>query len=349
MSNDNVKYSIVVPCYNCEKTIKRCIESLTNQSYQNIEVLLIDDGSTDRTLEMLYGYNKDHRIHIITHDNHGVTYSWKKGVIASRGEYVLSCDSDDYFDLDVIEKLDSIVCECEPDIIAFGALAEYSDSNIIRLNNLLEEGYYSKDDIASKVLPFFFYNKGFQSELLLKSRWSKCISRKVLMELLDDIPDNITLGEDALTIFCSVVKAQSIYCFNNFFPYHYVRNENSLTGTYKEEVFNKLSLLYQQYFALAEKYDYRYMQQIYQDYSAMLFVHMKKALDCDRSDRKRNISMVKRVVRSDDFIRCMHYCDISYYKTGPKVFAFLIMNGRVETASILLRLIRFFSAMIERK
>ena len=102
----NDKISVILPCYNSEKYIEKCIESILNQTYQNIEIIIIDDGSTDHTLKILEKYKKENdKISIIKKKNTGVSDSRNIGIKEAKGKYIMFVDSDDFLELDAIEKL----------------------------------------------------------------------------------------------------------------------------------------------------------------------------------------------------------------------------------------------------
>ena len=89
--------SIIVPVYNAERTLHRCVTSLVEQSYPNIEILLVNDGSKDASLEMCRGYEQqDSRIRVIDKPNGGVSSARNAGLDVARGEYIMFCDSDDW-------------------------------------------------------------------------------------------------------------------------------------------------------------------------------------------------------------------------------------------------------------
>lgn len=102
----NKKISIIVPIYNSEKYIKRCIDSLINQTYKNIEIVAINDGSSDKTQEILEEYSKtDNRVVVISKENMGVTAARNDGIENATGDYLCFCDSDDWYELDMCETL----------------------------------------------------------------------------------------------------------------------------------------------------------------------------------------------------------------------------------------------------
>ena len=110
--------SIVVPIYNSEKWLEKCVKSLINQTYQDIEILLINDGSKDRSLEICNEYaKKDNRIVVIDKENEGVSATRNLGIKKAQGEFIQFVDSDDYADVQMCEKLlnaienvDLVVC-----------------------------------------------------------------------------------------------------------------------------------------------------------------------------------------------------------------------------------------------
>ena len=98
--------TVIVPIYNSEQYLKRCLESLIKQTYQNIEIILVDDGSTDSSSEICDEYEKkENRVTVYHNDNHGVSYSRNFGIDRANGTYVLFVDSDDYIEIDYVEKL----------------------------------------------------------------------------------------------------------------------------------------------------------------------------------------------------------------------------------------------------
>ena len=100
------KISVLVPIYNAEKYIEKCLDSIVNQTYENIEIVLIEDGSTDNSLEIIKEYSKqDKRIKIISIKNNGVADARNKALENATGDYVTFVDSDDYVEKDYVETL----------------------------------------------------------------------------------------------------------------------------------------------------------------------------------------------------------------------------------------------------
>lgn len=120
-----MKFSIIVPVYNVENELKRCIQSLQNQSYQNYEVILVDDGSTDGSGKLCDKFGKeDSKIIVVHKENGGLSSARNKGMEYANGEYLIFLDSDDYIEADYCDVISRIVKKTNADIVAVEMLFE---------------------------------------------------------------------------------------------------------------------------------------------------------------------------------------------------------------------------------
>ena len=121
------KISIIVPVYQAEKYISKCIESIVNQTYKNLEIILVDDGSTDRSGEICDEYGKkDNRIVVVHNKNKGVSVARNCGLDIATGDYITFVDSDDYIDLQMYSEMMKVVekysCDCGSEVFLVRAL-----------------------------------------------------------------------------------------------------------------------------------------------------------------------------------------------------------------------------------
>lgn len=181
---DDELISVIIPVYNAEKYIRKCIESVLNQTYRNLEIILIDDGSTDNSYSVCQEYNNNSSVKIIHKENEGVSKARNYGIDISNGKYLIFIDADDYISCDMIEKLYKNIKENNADI---------SMCNIIRIN---EKGQYidkfnknidkkekkveilSRDEFISNILDYRCYftyatNKLIKKEVLKKVRFNE--------------------------------------------------------------------------------------------------------------------------------------------------------------------------------
>ena len=120
---NNPKVSIIIPVYNTEKYLEQCLESIINQTYKNIEIICVDDGSTDDSSAILHNFQqKDSRIKVYTQKNNGTGVCRNKGIMYSTGEYIMFVDSDDWLNLSAIEKVVDIFVSTGVKVIQFNFL-----------------------------------------------------------------------------------------------------------------------------------------------------------------------------------------------------------------------------------
>lgn len=200
------KVSIVIPAYNAEKNIKHCIDSVLNQTYENIEIVVINDGSVDKTGDILAGYNNS-QIIIINKDNAGVSVARNTGLETITGEFVAFVDSDDTIAADYVEKqvnalkrygADLSICGysvVDQNLKEVGGFPNKNDRIRIRNN-----GYISQEEVWLGLIT----HESINSVL-----WNKMFRVSLLSDLRFD--ENIAIGEDMLFIMQYIVKCNAIY------------------------------------------------------------------------------------------------------------------------------------------
>lgn len=162
--------SIIIPIYNVERYLAQCLNSLLNQTYQNIEILAIDDGSKDSSLELLYKYAaEDHRIHVFTQSNSGPSAARNLGLSKCSGDYITFMDSDDWADSTMIEKLVDAMEKDESDIAICGHLISYTHFKFKVCNSkyqLLDQKQAIKMILEDKIIKNYAWGKMYRRTLL---------------------------------------------------------------------------------------------------------------------------------------------------------------------------------------
>lgn len=210
-----MKFSIVIPVYNTEKYLDKCIRSAIDQTYQNIEVLLIDDGSQDNSAKICDEYaKKDSRIKVIHKENGGLSDARNCGIDIATGDYILLLDSDDYISLHAVENF-LVYAEKNIDVIIGEVIVEGGNCSFkhIKTENALSGKEYLlkayREDKAPMAACFSVYNKKFLDSNNL--RFKKGI-----------------LHEDEEFSPRCLLLANSVICVENYFYYYQIR-ENSIT------------------------------------------------------------------------------------------------------------------------
>lgn len=329
--------SVVVPCYNCEETLSRCIQSIRIQTRAEIEIVLVDDGSIDKTGEMCdRAAKEDRRIRVFHQENKGLMNAWKRGVLEATGEFIAFCDADDYMDDNMIEVLENKAIHYQADIVISGKADEYSNGTILYIDNRLAEGFYKKKDIQSKILPVYFSNGQMQSNIILAGRWVKLFRKSLLVENFSYLDDSISLGEDDLTTFSTVLSAESIYCIQNFYPYHYVKHQDSMIGRYDKNMFQKFLDLRNQMYLVAQARNYSNLDQIDAEFLSNTLLCMKKEISRNKNGNYSCVKQRLSAMRENIiFNAIINKCDISKYEVKSKIFAYLIIKKRYLAVYIL--------------
>lgn len=239
--------SVIVPVYNPGVYFYKCIESLINQTYKNLQIILIDDGSTDGSGDVCDNYAKrDDRIKCIHQSNRGVSKARNAGISVAVGDFFHFPDSDDYLDLDTYEVLISIFYKHHCDAVSFEYYVSGADSEI---RHVLEDSHYGLFDTLNthkRVMTgsSFAWNKLLKKELIIGSDNEQCITFR----------EDIYRGEDTLFVQQALDRAKSVWFEKQAF-YHYVQTQDSLVrGKFRP---NQLSALYL-YDAYRELYQGKY-------------------------------------------------------------------------------------------
>ena len=224
---DNFKISIIIPIYNVEKHLKKCLDSVINQTYKNIEIICVNDGSKDTSKAIIEEYSKkDIRIKLINQNNAGGIIARKNGFEKSIGDYCLIIDSDDWIELNTIEFLVDKINKYREreiilDFIRFGYITEPGQKHVNYIND--KEKFYTGEEIKLLYKDLICGNK-------LNSIWNVLL-RRDLINFEDSIFDYIVHKAEDLAINMSVYKrAKNALLINNDF-YHYFQNPNGITKT----------------------------------------------------------------------------------------------------------------------
>ncbi|MGU8908540.1 glycosyltransferase family 2 protein [Clostridium perfringens] len=223
-----MKFSILVPIYNTETYLKKCINSILEQTYANFELILINDGSTDNCGYICDYYKSiDKRIKVIHKHNSGVSSTKNIGINNSIGEYIVFVDSDDYIEKNFLEVISKEIESQEYEMIFFGFKEETEDNTIVSVNNVNKNKYYKSE--FSECITYLIDNNIFGYQC------SKVINSKTIKENNIKFDENISLNEDLLFTF-EVLKYTKNIKVLEFSPYHYVRRQESLTSNNQENI-----------------------------------------------------------------------------------------------------------------
>lgn len=250
------KLSIIVPIYNSDKYLERCINSIINQTYKNLEIILINDGSTDNSDMICNQYaNKDSRIKYINIENGGVSAARNIGLKKAIGDYITFVDSDDWIELSMYEDMIAHIENNKADFCACGVYFEHINGSII------EKSLTSKEIRIESSR--YFLERIYTYKDLTLNLWNVIIKRDKTTDLYLD--EEIWLGEDNLFILEMLNRIDKGVLINQYY-YHYIQYEKSLSHDIKisKKTFSGLLSVEAQANILKEKYpdlyeEYKYI------------------------------------------------------------------------------------------
>lgn len=220
------RFSVIVPIYGVEKYLRRCIDSILAQEYEDYEVILVDDGSKDNCPSICDEYARGNsHIKVIHKTNGGLVSARKAGCAVASGEYIVNVDGDDWIQDGYFTTLYDIAKQYNPDVICFGAVWQWTDHNK-EMPYQYTEKYYTRQSIEAEIIPYLF--EAETGEYFPPSIWSKAVKRALYQECQQNVDDRIAIGEDVACTRQIIYKADSIYIVKDCL-YCYRQNEQSMT------------------------------------------------------------------------------------------------------------------------
>ena len=260
--------SVIVPCYNVEKYVDKCISSIVNQTYSNLEIILIDDGSTDSTGIICDTWQeRDQRIRVIHKQNEGVSYARKTGVENAVAEYVVFVDADDWIDKDMYLNMMNALLSTNSDIAQCGVCDVFEDGSLKHRSSEIKDCAFEIVDRIKGVL-LILEDKEWQSYM-----WNK-IFKKHLFDHIE-FPKGRQLLEDVSIAHILFHRAsQTVYLRDEY--YFYFRRSGSITKS-KNIVDLKFNNWHDMYNVYCERY--RFVEQ-HPEYHSCLILAKNKAVFC---------------------------------------------------------------------
>ena len=329
--------SVVVPIYNSEKYLERCVESIVNQTYKNLEILLIDDGSPDNCPYLCDGWaSKDNRIKVIHKENQGLGMARNTGIDNATGEFICFFDGDDYILPETIEKSYLLSKKDGSQVVVFGL------KTIDKCGNPIESfvpydkpAFYSGKEVVKDFLPEYiapdplgdgtrkFYMSScvslYSTKLIEKSGWRFVSERDIISEDVYSLIDLYSYVESVS------VLPEAFYC--------YCENESSLSHTYRADRYEKIKDFYVKTKALCEKkgYDGDIIHRVSKPYLANTIAVMKV-------ESRISFSNLKKILRDDVLKEVLRANRKDKVSGTRKILFFLVRNKLFLLSFILLKI-----------
>lgn len=238
------KVSIIIPIYNGEKVLERCLDSIVNQNYKEWELILVNDGSKDRSLDICMRYSKnDERIHVIDKNNEGVSATRNRGIQEATGEYIQFVDCDDYVSKDYLENM--VMClETKKSDLVIGGYTRFKHGKTTKCTPKPME-LKGVSDIAEHF--FELYNHWF-----LNTPWNKLYKRD---KIKSGYPLDLSLGEDLIFNLEYLKQCEHVSVVDEAgYQYQIIENSGSLAEQFREDRFGNSMYLHNQIIDFAKCY-----------------------------------------------------------------------------------------------
>lgn len=320
--------SIIVPVYNVEKYLPQCLDSLINQTYQNIEIICVNDGSLDNSKNILEEYaSGDRRIKIINQNNQGLSAARNTGMRVASGKYLMFVDSDDWIDLCTCEKAIFLAEKNNADLVFWSYSREYSDVSKKKLLFWKDETVFDEIQVKKKLHRRL---AGLIGEELrhpdyanvIETAWGKLYLTSEIIGNQIKFVDTKEIGtEDALfNLYALGYVKKAVYirkCFN-----HYRKDNNtSLTTIYKKNLYYQ----WQHLFDLMKEYisenclPREYVQAL-NNRIALSIVGLGLNILASDFSIKKKIGLIKNILISDRYRKAYKTLELKYFPLHWKVF-----------------------------
>ena len=320
------KLSVIVRIYNAEKTLRRCVESILNQTFSDLEVILVDDGSTDSSWRICEEYAKrDNRVVAFHKKNEGPTRACKTGVELASGEYIGFVDSDDYIDADMYALMMAESAKTKADIVIGGITIDYFDF-CKKIYNGLPAGDYSRSDIEKTIIPRMLMPAGFNKFGIIPGLPLKIFKKTILEKSLVNVWDELVTGEDLAITSFAVMLAQGISILENA-SYHYVQTENSIIRSYAPKRFEHICNLYKCINQIDEP---AYKKQIGAYFVCRLYNALAECAKSKYFEKQETIKMMRSMIENEVSFNALKNADVSNWDWKDKIKIYLMKNKLVH-------------------
>lgn len=225
--------SVIVPIYNVENYLPQCIESIISQTYQDLEIILVDDGSTDSCGGICDTYaEKDLRIKVIHKENGGLVSARKAGIMASGGEYIGYVDGDDWIEPDMYEKLHGVMNTYNADIVMCGHFNNIGSMQK-QIYHDAPDGKYDKTRLKEHIFPKMISGDSFFDWSIAPGVWDKLFRKESVIQHQLAVNNQLRMGEDAACVYPALLNAESIYILHECL-YHYRQTTSSMVKSVQD-------------------------------------------------------------------------------------------------------------------
>lgn len=334
--------SVIVPVYKVEPYLKKCVDSIIAQTYKDIEIILVDDGSPDNCPEMCDSYAAlDSRVKVVHKENGGLMSARQSGFHASTGEYVTFVDGDDWIEPDMYQKINASIEKYGADIVYCEFFYDYGERKD-KSNQNYSRDFFDKSFLESDVYPTMIFKPPYYSFGINPCCWSKVFKRGLLEKCLLPVPKAVKIGEDAAFTYPALIAANSVSYVGDFL-YHYRINPESMTKKYDFDMENYIKIPFDILSKLNDNSPYDLSKQL--DYYLLFLINgvirNEANPDCEKS-KSEIVATLKKFTCDSDVVSAAKGVDMSVLPLHTKLVAKFLSLKSADLLFIYIKLLRRF-------
>lgn len=330
----NKKISLILPCYNVSEFLPKCLDSIVNQTYTNLEIICVNDGSTDNSIDILNEYKeRDDRIIVVSQENMGLSGARNTGAKFATGDYIMYVDSDDWLSLETCEKAINEAIQNDADLVVWNYTREFTNKSLPRYilgeKKQIFEGNECHHRIHRRI--FGLYEDELSAPETADSlitAWGKLYRASIILDNNIEFVDTKLIGtEDALfNIYALKYVNKAVYIPDCLY-YYRKDNETSLTSTYKSKLFSQWQYLYDLILDYLEdnKCDESYKIAFNNRICLSIIGLGLNILDAGKEINK--IKEIKRILSSPRYRQAYKQLKLKYFPVHWKLFFFFAKNN----------------------
>lgn len=339
-------FSMILPVYNVEKYLNRCVNSILAQDYNDYEIILVDDGSTDSCGHLCDEWTKkDSRIRTIHKENAGLGYARNTGLYAAQGKYVFFLDSDDYVRPGMLSKVWKVIQTDKSEAVFFGfERIDKNGKSVLQLRPCPEKHLYTdKAEIMNQLLPDFLARDPYTgvSRNLRISAWNCCLNRNFLKtNKLRFVSEREHISEDIYFYIDMFACLQRVSLIDDIF-YCYCQNVGSLTFSYKKNRYERLKQFYQEVDEKANTLNYNGQVQLRlnESFIASVMGCLKmEVANCKNVGIRESYQRLKSISSDEYLYQAVKSYPLDKYEKTWKIFAWGITSKKYKLLYLILLL-----------
>lgn len=320
--------SVVVPVYKVERYLHRCVDSIIGQTLENLEIILVDDGSPDGCPEICEYYSRLHKnIRVVHKNNGGLASARNAGMRVAMGKYLYFIDSDDWIEPETIQELYELAEKTQVDFVRFRPMyagwPNHKDGDVydVGIERGMIEGLYTKEKIENEVLPRVIVTTDLRQGPIL-SAWASFFRREFLVENNLFFYEDVRYGEDSIFSARMVRKANSFYYLDGPRYYHYFFNPASISKAFHEDEWDNNKRLMAHFvdeFSDTSEFGFDKQSHLIQIFYILDALGQRNAL----KGYKEKVDYINGIVKDEVTIKAMKY--ISLARVSWKMYIILLL------------------------